>query len=339
MRGTGRRSGVATVRDAVTGSTATFAGLRRGRRRRGAAGAAEPRSDRATCRPGRDAVDTAARAGGAAAAAVAAPEAGARASARCSARWPPLRQRARRTRTRATVLRAKAGRCAPRNWPPSAAAGRRQRARPPTTSWRCRPQAAADAARPRRHGSAELSRPAGRGRAGRGRRRARRGRTAARRLGSQRTEVSMRAARRGGRTRGVRHRGAQRAARCRRRSSVTMPPAGCPACSRRARAAQLLRSVMVRHRDDTRQRYVDPFRAEVERLGRIVFGADLRGRDRQRPQICSRTLDGRTVPYESLSGGAKEQLGHRRPAGGRRAGGQRGRRAGRHRRCARLHRP
>ncbi|WP_283610976.1 AAA family ATPase, partial [Mycolicibacterium poriferae] len=78
---------------------------------------------------------------------------------------------------------------------------------------------------------------------------------------------------------------------------------------RRAKAAELLRSVMVRHRDATRQRYVDPYRGEVERLGRIVFGdsfeidvdADLR--------IQQRTLSGRTVPYESLSGGAKEQLG------------------------------
>ena len=41
---------------------------------------------------------------------------------------------------------------------------------------------------------------------------------------------------------------------------------------RRAKAAELLRSVMVRHRDATRQRYVDPYRGEVERLGRMVFG-------------------------------------------------------------------
>jgi hypothetical protein len=34
-------------------------------------------------------------------------------------------------------------------------------------------------------------------------------------------------------------------------------------------------------------------------------------------RICSRTLAGRTVPYESLSGGAKEQLGiETRLAGG-----------------------
>ena len=78
---------------------------------------------------------------------------------------------------------------------------------------------------------------------------------------------------------------------------------------RRARAAQLLRSVIARHRDATRLRYVDPFRSEVERLGRIVFGSSFEVEIDSELRICSRTLSGRTVPYESLSGGAKEQLG------------------------------
>jgi hypothetical protein len=78
---------------------------------------------------------------------------------------------------------------------------------------------------------------------------------------------------------------------------------------RRARAAQLLRSVMARHRDVTRQRYVDPFRSEVERLGRIVFGDSFEVEIDSALRICTRTLAGRTVPYESLSGGAREQMG------------------------------
>src|ERR1700754_4881087 len=78
---------------------------------------------------------------------------------------------------------------------------------------------------------------------------------------------------------------------------------------RRARAAQLLRSVMTRHRDATRLRYVDPFRNQVERLGRIVFGDNFEVEIDSALRICSRTLAGRTVPYESLSGGAKEQMG------------------------------
>jgi uncharacterized protein YhaN len=78
---------------------------------------------------------------------------------------------------------------------------------------------------------------------------------------------------------------------------------------RRARAVQLLRSVMRRHRDEARLRYVEPFRAEVQRLGRIVFGESFEVEVDSALRICSRTLSGRTVPFESLSGGAKEQLG------------------------------
>jgi chromosome segregation ATPase len=77
----------------------------------------------------------------------------------------------------------------------------------------------------------------------------------------------------------------------------------------RAEAAQLLRDTMIRHRDNTRQRYVAPYRTELERLGRTVFGPSFEVEVDAELTICSRTLDGRTVPYDSLSGGAKEQLG------------------------------
>lgn len=77
---------------------------------------------------------------------------------------------------------------------------------------------------------------------------------------------------------------------------------------RRARAAETLRSVMARHRDATRQRYADPFRLQVQRLGRLVFGEDFEVDVDSDLNIRTRTLSGRTVPYESLSGGAKEQL-------------------------------
>jgi hypothetical protein len=78
---------------------------------------------------------------------------------------------------------------------------------------------------------------------------------------------------------------------------------------RRARAVQLLRDVMMRHRDTTRLRYVEPFRAELQRLGRPVFGPSFEVDIDSDLCILNRTLDGCTVPYESLSGGAKEQLG------------------------------
>jgi hypothetical protein len=78
---------------------------------------------------------------------------------------------------------------------------------------------------------------------------------------------------------------------------------------RRARAVQLLREVMVRHRDTTRLRYVEPYRAELQRLGRSVFGPSFEVDVDSDLCILNRTLEGCTVPYESLSGGAKEQLG------------------------------
>jgi hypothetical protein len=77
----------------------------------------------------------------------------------------------------------------------------------------------------------------------------------------------------------------------------------------RARAVQLLRTVMVRHRDTTRLRYVEPFRTELQRLGRPVFGPSFEVDIDTDLCILNRTLDGCTVPYESLSGGAREQLG------------------------------
>jgi hypothetical protein len=78
---------------------------------------------------------------------------------------------------------------------------------------------------------------------------------------------------------------------------------------RRARAVQLLRDVMVRHRDTTRLRYVEPYRTELQRLGRPVFGPSFEVDVDSDLCILNRTLEGCTVPYESLSGGAKEQLG------------------------------
>ncbi|MGV0835873.1 AAA family ATPase [Mycolicibacterium thermoresistibile] len=78
---------------------------------------------------------------------------------------------------------------------------------------------------------------------------------------------------------------------------------------RLARAVKLLRDTMLRHRDASRRRYVDPFRAEVERLGRLVFGDSFEVEIDSDLCIRSRTLSGRTVDYDSLSGGAKEQLG------------------------------
>lgn len=76
----------------------------------------------------------------------------------------------------------------------------------------------------------------------------------------------------------------------------------------RARAARLLRSTMRSHRDSAQQRYVAPFRQAVESLGSIVFGSDFSVEIGDDLSIRSRTANGATVPFDSLSGGAKEQL-------------------------------
>jgi|GEM_PF-139871 len=78
---------------------------------------------------------------------------------------------------------------------------------------------------------------------------------------------------------------------------------------RRAAAAALLFDVLDRHRAAAKARYLGPLRAEIERLGRVVFGPSLSVElDPDTFEVESRTLEGVTVPYESLSTGAKEQL-------------------------------
>jgi DNA repair exonuclease SbcCD ATPase subunit len=78
---------------------------------------------------------------------------------------------------------------------------------------------------------------------------------------------------------------------------------------RLADAAALLHTTLERHRETARRAYVAPFRERLERLGRIVFGQDLALEIDDELRVVSRTLRGVTVPYDGLSGGAKEQLG------------------------------
>ncbi|GLZ51494.1 hypothetical protein [Actinomycetospora sp. NBRC 106378] len=79
--------------------------------------------------------------------------------------------------------------------------------------------------------------------------------------------------------------------------------------SRRAAAAVRLHETLARRRDEVRRAYVAPFRREVERLARIVFGPSLALEVDPALRIVSRTLNGVTVPFDALSTGAKEQLG------------------------------
>lgn len=77
---------------------------------------------------------------------------------------------------------------------------------------------------------------------------------------------------------------------------------------RSARAIDLLRSTVHAHRDEAQRKYVAPFKAQIERLGRPIFGPDLSVEVSEDLAIASRTLAGTTVPFESLSGGTREQL-------------------------------
>jgi uncharacterized protein YhaN len=80
------------------------------------------------------------------------------------------------------------------------------------------------------------------------------------------------------------------------------------AAKARAQAAQLLHDVMQRHRDEAKKEYVKPFKEQVTSLGRIVYGADFDVGVDSNLHITTRTMDGTTLPYGSLSTGAKEQL-------------------------------
>ena len=77
---------------------------------------------------------------------------------------------------------------------------------------------------------------------------------------------------------------------------------------RAAQAVFALRETLLRHRDEAQQRYVAPFRKQIEQLGRSVFGRDFAVEVSPSLQITSRTLNGREIDFDSLSAGAREQL-------------------------------
>ncbi|MHC4847612.1 MAG: ATP-binding protein [Planctomycetota bacterium] len=76
----------------------------------------------------------------------------------------------------------------------------------------------------------------------------------------------------------------------------------------RAGAARRLYTVMAAQREQARRAYAAPLREKIEQLGRFVFDASLNVELDDELAISARTLQGRTLPIESLSGGAREQL-------------------------------
>jgi len=77
---------------------------------------------------------------------------------------------------------------------------------------------------------------------------------------------------------------------------------------RMASAAKLLFEIMREERDKARHAYVAPLKEKIEHFGRLIFNDSLQVEVSEDLSIMNRTLDDITVPFDSLSGGAQEQL-------------------------------
>jgi uncharacterized protein YhaN len=77
----------------------------------------------------------------------------------------------------------------------------------------------------------------------------------------------------------------------------------------RALAAKLLHDTFAARRAESHQRYIAPFRERIEQLGRIVFGDTFEVELDDDLSIATRTLDHKTVAFDQLSVGTREQLG------------------------------
>lgn len=79
--------------------------------------------------------------------------------------------------------------------------------------------------------------------------------------------------------------------------------------TQRAEARRRLYEALRTARDAAHRAKVSPLRDRITTLGRVVFGQSLIVEVSDDLAVHSRTLDGRTVPFESLSVGAREQFG------------------------------
>ena len=76
----------------------------------------------------------------------------------------------------------------------------------------------------------------------------------------------------------------------------------------RATSAKCLFDTIREEREKARRAYVAPLKEKIEHLGRLVFDDSFQVDISEDLQIASRTANGVTVPFDSLSGGTKEQL-------------------------------
>ncbi len=77
----------------------------------------------------------------------------------------------------------------------------------------------------------------------------------------------------------------------------------------RAEVARLLHETLSRHREAAHRRYLAPFKARIDDLGRHVFGSTFSVELDNELGLARRTLDGVTLEVDQLSTGAREQLG------------------------------
>ncbi len=77
---------------------------------------------------------------------------------------------------------------------------------------------------------------------------------------------------------------------------------------RRASAAHLLYTTMKEEQGKAHEKYKAPFKDRIEQLGRMIYGDSFQVVLNDNLSIESRSLGSRTVPFDSLSGGAMEQL-------------------------------
>lgn len=78
---------------------------------------------------------------------------------------------------------------------------------------------------------------------------------------------------------------------------------------RRAEAARLLCQTLTRRREAARRAYVEPLRQRIETLGSVVFGPSFSIQLGQDLAIETRTLEDKTLAFDQLTTGTREQLG------------------------------
>lgn len=81
------------------------------------------------------------------------------------------------------------------------------------------------------------------------------------------------------------------------------------AITAKAAAARILYETMRAARETARRSYIMPLKEKIEELGRWVFDASFRVElNEENLSIATRSMQGATVPFADLSGGAREQL-------------------------------